>query len=395
MKRKDIDRMLAAGLISKEQAKAIAEHYHLDAEKTNWLVASLATLAGLWILGGIIMLVSANWQQIPPMVKMGCSMALLLASWVASIRLRDTHPMVSEGLGFVGGGFWLASIALYGQIFQLQNPFVEGCALFFAGIVALPFIVRQRLLLGAVALTSVILLIAMFDTRASDSMLGLRVARCTSRVMDAISLSYTSLLLLVWWLFAEYCRGKSGFFQGYGWIGYPAIISFLAIIQTLLLWSPIGMDLSDCSLWPLICLSLAWCLIPLALAFFRPRGVPFKQWHILVLMSAFLLPLGTLLPHGGIMGIAYVFLYAIALMSCGYHARRVDWINYGSLLILLAGLALFADVLDSYNLSGFSMILSGLFLLAVALFLEQQRRLLLRSIKAAAPAPQPPVTPAP
>ena len=102
MKRKEIEQLQVAGLISAEQAVAIAEHFHLNGgRRWNWLVLSMSTLAGGLILGGIIMLISANWTSIPDLVKMVVAMALLLGFWVAWARTRENHPRIAEGLGLV------------------------------------------------------------------------------------------------------------------------------------------------------------------------------------------------------------------------------------------------------------------------------------------------------
>ena len=77
MKRKETEQLQAAGIISAEQAAAIAEHFHLNGgRRWNWPVLSMSSLAGALILGGIIMLISANWEAIPDLVKMMMAMGL-------------------------------------------------------------------------------------------------------------------------------------------------------------------------------------------------------------------------------------------------------------------------------------------------------------------------------
>ena len=79
MKRKEIEQLQEAGLISGEQAVAIAEFFHLNGGRGwNWLVLSMSTLAGGLILGGIIMLISANWEAIPDVVKMSAEQRSLV-----------------------------------------------------------------------------------------------------------------------------------------------------------------------------------------------------------------------------------------------------------------------------------------------------------------------------
>lgn len=89
MKRKEIEQMQAAGLITPEQAVAIAGHFQLHANRgQQYVVRVMTSLAGALILGGIIMLISANWELIPDVVKMSVAMLLLLGAWLALRWLR-------------------------------------------------------------------------------------------------------------------------------------------------------------------------------------------------------------------------------------------------------------------------------------------------------------------
>lgn len=84
MKRRDIEQMQSAGLISAEQAAAIAEHFRLNGNRMQkWLLFCVSSLAGALILAGIIMLISANWEFIPPAAKMGTGIALMVGFWAA------------------------------------------------------------------------------------------------------------------------------------------------------------------------------------------------------------------------------------------------------------------------------------------------------------------------
>ena len=222
MKLKDIETMQNAGLISPEQAAAIAEHFKLNSSGwQKWLLFCVSSLAGALILGGIIMLISANWKSIPDAIKMGSGIALMVGFWITYGKLRDRMPILAETMGLLGGGMWLANISLYGQIFQLQNPFVEGCALFFCGIVLLPFLTKQRLLIAVVIITSFVLLSAAQESKNSPLHLPL--------TSDELC---TCLFLLgtFWWLFSEYCHGSAGAAKAYSWTNIP--ISIVAVCTT-------------------------------------------------------------------------------------------------------------------------------------------------------------------
>ena len=69
------------------------------------------------------------------------------------------------------------------------------------------------------------------------------------------------------------------------------------------------------------------------------------------------------------------------LMYLGYRVKRISWLNYGSLMVLMAGIALIANVLESLTESGLVLIVAGLLMLGLVWLLEKQRRVLVKSIK--------------
>ena len=371
MKRKEIEQLQAAGLISVEQAVAIAEHFHLNGgRRWNWLVLSMSTLAGGLILGGIIMLISANWESIPDVVKMAVAMALLLGFWVAWARTRETYPWISEGLGLVGGGMWLGCIALYGQIFQLQNPFAEGCMLFFLGVCAIPFIVRQRLLVVVVAVASAVLLGALLDNR--ESWLSLRPWISD----DSTEMACWVLLCMVWWLLGEHWRTSAGACRSYAWIGMVAILHFLFIAQISLLYQAVLAD--ENPVLPGLLLA-----VPLLLLW-KPKGVDWPHWGLMMALLSLPYPIGLMLKGsagGELLGVLCGFAMGGGLMYLGHAAKRLSWLNYGSLMVFFAGIALIANVLESLTGSGLVLIIAGLLMLGLVWLLEKQRRALAKSIK--------------
>lgn len=371
MKRKEIEQLQAAGLISAEQAVAIAEHFHLNGgRRWNWLVLSMSTLAGGLILGGIIMLISANWESIPDVVKMAVAMVLLLGFWVAWARTRETYPWISEGLGLVGGGMWLGCIALYGQIFQLQNPFAEGCMLFFLGVCAIPFIVRQRLLVVVVAVTSAVLLGALLDNQ--ESWLSLQPWMSD----DSTEMACWVLLCMVWWLLGEHWRTSAGACRSYAWIGMVAILHFLFIAQISLLYQAVHAD--ENPVLPGLLLA-----VPLLLLW-KPKGVDWPHWGLMMALLSLPYPIGLMLKDsagGEFMGVLCGFAMGGGLMYLGHAAKRLSWLNYGSLMVFFAGIALIANVLESLTGSGLVLIIAGLLMLGLVWLLEKQRRALAKSIK--------------
>ena len=54
------------------------------------------------------------------------------------------------------------------------------------------------------------------------------------------------------------------------------------------------------------------------------------------------------------------FCFGGMLMYIGASERRVSWVNYGTLLIVLSGFAVFGNIAGSLSSSGFTLIIMGL-----------------------------------
>lgn len=373
-----MERLCADGLISADQLECILRHYRLEGNRSmQWLTLCLSCLGAVLIIGGAVMLVSANWHSIPPAVKMGGGIGLMFGIWVMYACFCNRHPVLAEGLGLAGGGLWLANIALYSQIFQLQNPFVEGLFLFLIGIVLIPVLVQQRIMVGVVAAGSCILLLSAWNTAPRESWLGL------NGVLDGYSVaSLLMLLLLLWWLVAERWRGCRGWWRSYAWVGAPSLVAFLSCAQLQFLWLQYEPDQMKAeSPYVLVCSAA----VPVLMQLLRPR-TPWKPWLALTLATSCLLPLAVWLPRGmELAGIAAFFIYSVILMICGARCNRRAWVNAGSLGVVFAWFALMCDVLLSYTDSGLVLLAGGILLFVLVAMLGRQRRRLLSQMKKVSP----------
>lgn len=114
----------AAGIISAGQASEILRHEATarDGERPAllWAVVGLGLLA---LVLGIMLLVAANWDVIPHMLKLSVHLALTVAAaaavWFASLRRM---PWLREGSLFLLAGLTIGGIALQSQVYQLSGP---------------------------------------------------------------------------------------------------------------------------------------------------------------------------------------------------------------------------------------------------------------------------------
>lgn len=373
MKRKDIEKILAARLISPAQCDAIVEHFRLN-EKVGlrWLLICLSALASILIVSGLVMLISANWYSIPPLLKMVCCMLLMVGCWVAWYWQRESRPIVSEVLGFCGAGAWLGCIALYGQIFQLQNPFVEGCTLFFAGIALIPFICRQRFLIWVVVAASFIELGALGTGR--DSYLDFY--NWIPGWQDDYTPVTLALLGVIWWGLAEKWNVASSRWNSYSWVAPVLLLVGINFAQGMMYASFYVSDLDEVEM-------VFMGLIPVVLLLLKPRGMQWMPWCGMSAVISLVFPCFYLMDvvEADIVGILIYFCMALVVMFSGVKAMRMSWINIGSLMVVLTAIALVADVLDSYTFSGLVLVAAGLLLLGLGVLLEKSRRHLILAVK--------------
>lgn len=369
MKLKDIEKMHADGLLTAEQMAAAIERYKPDTRSSNrWLAYSLSSLAVLLIAGGAFMLGISHWHEITPLTKLGSGMGLMAAAWLAYFALHKSKPLVAESLSTLGSGLWLANIFLINFIFEPDISPTKTCAVFFCGIALIPFLVRQRLLVGVVAVTSIVLLTLILEEQSS-----------LLKTHQMTILALYSLLALFWWLIGEKSSSSKGVLKGYYWISVPAFLGYLFAMQIFLLYHA---ELS----FKAHAIEYNWALYISGLAvalLLKPKAVEWVSWLFLTTGTLALLPAVEYLSNhpdtltGTIIGAAY----ALILMFAGMRCCRLSWINYGALMGLFVLISVMINIIKSLEFSGVTLIICGIVLLLLSIFLEGQRRRLVRKAK--------------
>jgi hypothetical protein len=78
MKYADIQKLHEVGLITDEQRQKIVSHFQLKEEGGGKFLAIVSTIGAVLITTGIILLISAHWNEIPRGVKIAAGLALML-----------------------------------------------------------------------------------------------------------------------------------------------------------------------------------------------------------------------------------------------------------------------------------------------------------------------------
>lgn len=385
MKYSDVEKLLELNLISPEQKDAIVARLKLSPSASrNYLLIALSSLGGLLVLAGIILLISANWESIPALAKQISAVALMLAFWFFGLRFllrRDSpRPILGESLCLVGAGLWLGNIALYGQIYQISSEPSKAMAAWFLGIFLIPWLVRLR---GVFVLS----LIAAFIW------LACKTGEASYPDDDAYYFHFLAFFAAVSALGTVLSNLKDSVrkrFRGYGplavWTALPAIVLMTQI------WCydiPFRSDINVALV--LLTLIPATLLLTASLLFsFREKLKPFGKLCALLLgvfpcVPLVLYGLGT--THFSedatqVLMMAALFVSGIAAMALGALVLRKFYVNLGTLMVLLAALALIIEVIGSLTFSGFTLILAGTLMIVFGYLLERQRRKITAKIKA-------------
>lgn len=120
--KKDIARWVEQGLISAATADALSRDVEANERRSLSFGSILAILAAILFGAAILLIVAANWEGIPRLVRVGLLFGLILASYVGGALLKlSQHEAFGEALWLVGAAAFGGSIALTGQMYHLAG----------------------------------------------------------------------------------------------------------------------------------------------------------------------------------------------------------------------------------------------------------------------------------
>lgn len=379
MKRKDIEKMYAEGLITEEQKSIFISRF---AEEKTWTLrqrmSSIFTILAIGLIGtGVLMMLIAHWKDFMPWGKTAIGMGAMAVVWFYSFRLRNKRPIWSELLALGGAMLWLCNLILQHNLFGYTSYTSDFMLVFFSGLAFIPFISKHRALYILVAALSFFTLASMMD----DSTSVVSLNALANENYRGTSFAMFFLLLSFWWLLGERAASQNqGVVSAYYLVGLPSLIVIICIAQALFLYPAAPLAVHEHTWWLMLAAS------PLLYLLLKPRSVDWLSWLILTVATCMLLPLSIHLSWryqeiGLIPGVAICWAYAIILMFIGFRCRRVAWINCGALLAGLVFICLLNNVLGSLNDSGLALIIIGLSALCFTALLDSQRRRIIRHLK--------------
>lgn len=338
---------------------------------------------------GIALLIASNWEEIPRGVKLAVGFTLMLGAhgfgwWLRGVRGK--YPKTGEALHLLGSCLFLANIALVGQIYHLSSRPPNAMLLWWAGIAALPWLLRSKAqhLLALVALG----VWFGFEINQQDSLIRLR---------DECQVLAYGLLGLVYVGFG-YTLRRSAFADFAKATERLGLLVFLVFVYPLT-WQGFLDDYHDAvagSYW--ILPALAAAAITLILTGAKKFDLD-RQWRwtwgLTLAAVAGLVALAFYVPHERIWGwnnnlspvnafaALGLFIFCLLQIQVGLQERSAFLVNVGVVFIALDIIAAYIGLFGTMARTGLMFVLSGVFLLAFGVYLERKRRALLKQIKTA------------
>ena len=391
MKYSDIEKIREAGLITAEQQRQIVEHFKLKEDGSKFLTI-ICFVGAVLVACGVILLIAANWGEIPRGAKIAAGLLLMLGAHGGGWYLREVNGQYrksGEALHLVGSGLFLGNIGLIGQIYHLSARPPNAFLLWWAGIAVLPWLLRSKA-------QHVLCLLAF------GLWFGMEINQEGSPIYfgnDEYQILLYALLGLVH-LGGGYCLRRTSFAEFASPMESLGLLAFQAFAYPLTWGIFYRQHAGEATVSSWIFPALA-VLALLVLA----GGVPAltglsRQWRWtwgLALAGGIALLAGELFvaPHWTVGYDRHndvyhwactvgLFVFCLLQIQVGVQRRSEFMVNLGVAFIALLIMATYINLVGSMARTGLMFLAGGVFLILFGIYLEKQRRALMRQMKAAA-----------
>lgn len=397
MKYGDIQKLHDAGLITGEQQQKIITHFQLKEDSGNKFLTIVSIIGAVLITAGIILLISAHWNDIPRGAKITGGLALMLGFHAGGWWLREVqgkYRKTGEALHLIGSCLFLANIALLGQIYNIVSRPPNAFLAWWIGIAALPWLLRSK--------PQHVLSLLAFGI-----WFGLEVNERGSWIYcgdDGRQLLLYALLGLIYlgagWLL------RPGPFAEFAGVTEKFGLSAFLIFFYPLTWKDFSgsWENSEIQKWFFPVLGLV-ALATLAVGI---KNLPKldRQWRWTWLAALFGMMIfmatvwfgawqlnyspGPRYYYWGeswsyLVGTLALFVFCLLQIQVGLQQRSPFLVNLGVVFVALDILAAYCDLLGSMARTGLMFVVSGVFLILFGVYLEKKRRKLMLQIKSSTP----------
>lgn len=212
--KRDLDRWVANGLVNERDAQAmLADH---DAQASSFSVGSvLLVLSAVLLSASILLVIAANWQAIPRLMKVSVVIALIWGFHCGgAILIALGRKALGQGLLVLGAASFGGGMALVGQLYHLSGDELDLFYVWLTAAVLSCIFFRSGVMLGFVAALCMVTVAVGFDRYNFDwTMQTVLLPPALSCVIILLSFwagnlrvrHVAGVLLLAWlvWLYAH------------------------------------------------------------------------------------------------------------------------------------------------------------------------------------------------
>ncbi|MGZ5003725.1 MAG: DUF2157 domain-containing protein, partial [Chthoniobacterales bacterium] len=149
--RSQLPELVASGVISSENARAIDRHYEQDQSRSNFAFVLLATVGSALVGAGIILLIAHNWDELSRPVRSAIAFLPLVIAQVLVVftlmRRNESRPW-REAAAIFDVAAVATAISLISQTYQVQGTFADFMRTWL--LLSIPIVYLLRTTLGAI-----------------------------------------------------------------------------------------------------------------------------------------------------------------------------------------------------------------------------------------------------
>jgi len=150
--RSQLPELVASGVISSENARAIDGYYEHDQPRVNFAFVILAALGSALVAAGIILLIAHNWDDLSRATRTGVAFLPLLiaqALVVFTLMRRNESRPWREAAAIFDVAAVATAISLISQTYQVQGTFADFMRTWLLLSIVIVYLLRTSL--GAIA----------------------------------------------------------------------------------------------------------------------------------------------------------------------------------------------------------------------------------------------------
>ena len=393
MKHSDIEKIHEASLITAAQRDQIIAHFGVKEEGGKFLTI-ISFIGAVLIAAGIVLLISAHWNEISRGAKIAAGLILMLGAHGGGWWLREVHGQyrkTGEALQFIGSALFLANIALIGQIYNLESRPPNALLLWLIGIAALPWLLRSR--------AQFVLFLAAFCVWFG----------CEINERDSLIYFSNEAQVLAYALLGLNFVGVGYLLRRTSFSDFSPVAEKIGALGLLLFaypltwsgflrWGHYGNEQFGRWLLPIL------AVLGVATVAFGVRQLTglTRQWRFTwggalavgagLICSAFYVPRewdwfrwGERYDTVNAVATISLFVFCLLQIQAGLQLRSRFLVNLGIAFIGLDIISAYFGLFGTMARTGLMFLISGVFLIVFGIYLEKKRRALMKQIKAAQP----------